>query len=113
MCRAESMWTPLLLSGCEVKGVKVTAYNDVSDNSVCFRHFEEGPFLFEHDKKKWFDESGVENLTGLHRALMSTLSDLQCPNIWMNWTTNNKSGQHQCQSSLMPLWLDGSTSTQQ
>jgi hypothetical protein len=48
-----------------------------------------------------------KNLTGLHRALTSTPSIT----FGMNWNSNCEPGlitQHQCPTSLMLLWLNGS-----
>ncbi|CDQ86808.1 unnamed protein product [Oncorhynchus mykiss] len=53
-----------------------------------------------------------KNLTGLHRALTSTPSNT----FGMNWNAGCESGligQHQCPTSLIFLWLNGSMSPQQ
>ncbi len=53
-----------------------------------------------------------KNLTGLHRALTSTSSNT----FGMNWNADcvrDLITQHQCWTSLMLLWLNGSKSLQQ
>ena len=53
-----------------------------------------------------------KNLTGLHRALTSTPSNT----FGINWNADGEPGliaQHQCLTSLMLLWLNGSKSQQQ
>ena len=53
-----------------------------------------------------------QNLTGLHRALTSTPSNT----FGMNWNADCEPHlitQHQCPTSLMLLWLNGSKSPQQ
>ena len=56
--------------------------------------------------------SVLKNWTGLHRALTSTPSNT----FGINWNADCEPGlitQHQCSTSLMLLWLNGSKSTQQ
>jgi hypothetical protein len=53
-----------------------------------------------------------KNLTGLHRVLTSTPLNT----FGMNWNADCEPGpitQHQCPTSLMLLWLNGSKSPQQ
>jgi hypothetical protein len=67
---------------------------------------EQGPYRNGLSRSVW------KNLTGLHRALTSTLSDT----FGMNRNTDCKPGlivKHQCPTSLMLLWLNGSKSLQQ
>ena len=84
----------------------LNAYNDILDNSLLptlLQQFGEGPFLFQHDNapmhkarsiQKWLVEIGVENMTGMHRALTSTPSNT----FEINWNTDCEPGlitQHQ------------------
>ena len=103
-----------------VKGhLNTTAYNDILDDSVLptlWQQFGKGPFLFQHDKapvhkvrsiQNGLSRSVWKNLSGLHRALTSTPSNT----FGMNWNANCEPGlivQHQCPTSLMLLWLNGS-----
>ena len=65
-----------------------------------------GPYSNGLSRSVW------KNLTGLHRALTSTSSNA----FEINWNADCEPGliaQHQCPTSLMPLWLNGSKSPQQ
>ena len=95
-----------------VKGnLNAIAYNDILDDSVLptlWQQFGKGPMLFHHDNApvhKARSRSVWKNLTGLHRALISTPSNT----FGMNWNTDCKPGliaQHQCLTSrmLMAEW---------
>ena len=65
-----------------------------------------GPYSNGLSRSVW------KNLTGLHRALTSTPLNT----FGMNWNADCEPGlitQHQCPTSLMLLWLNGSKSPQQ
>ena len=103
-----------------VKGnLNATAYNDILDDSVLptlWQQFEEGPLLFQHDNTpctkqgpytNGLSRSVWKNLTGLHRALISTPSNT----FGMNWNANCEPdiiAPYQCTTSRMFLWLNGS-----
>jgi hypothetical protein len=62
---------------------------------------KQGPYRNGLSRSVW------KNLTGLERALTSTTSNT----FGMNWNANFEPGliaQHQCPTSLMLLWLNGS-----
>ena len=104
--------------------VKGNLKSYILDDSVLptlCQQFGEGPFLFQHDialytkqgpYRNVFSRLVWKNLTGLHRALTSTPSNT----FGMNWDVDCELGliaQHQCPTSLMLLWLNGSKSLQQ
>ena len=99
------------------------AYNDILVDSVLpalGQQFGEYPFLFQHENATVHKARSIngssrsvwKNLTGLHRTLTSTSSNT----FGMNWNADCESvliAQHQCPTSLMFLWLNGSKSPQQ
>jgi hypothetical protein len=104
--------------------VLATGYDDILDHSVIptlWQQFGEGPFLFQHNNapmhKTRFIQNGLsesvsKNLTGLHRTLSSTPSNT----FGMNWNADCEPGviaKHQCPTSLMLSWLNGSEFPQQ
>ena len=99
-----------------VKGnLNTTAYNDILDDfavPALWQQFEEVPFLFQHDNApvhkarsihKWFVENGVEELDW----------PAQSPDLNPTDCEPGLIAQHQCPTSLMLLWLNGSKSPQQ
>ena len=102
--------------------LNATAYTVILEDSVLltlWQQFGEGPLQFQHDNapvhkarsiQKWFVRETVwKNLTSLHRALITTSSNT----FGMNWNAGCQPGliaQHQCPTSLMLLWLNGSKS---
>ena len=79
------------------------------DDSVfptLWQQFGEDPFLFQHDNAPLL-RSVWRNFTGLYRALTSTPSNT----FGMIWNAVCEPGliaKHQCPTSLMLLWLNGS-----
>ena len=102
--------------------LNATAY--ILEDSVLptlWQQFGEGSLLFQHDNapvhkarsiQKCLSRLVWKNLTGLQRALTSTPLNT----FRMNWNGDCEPGlivQHQCPTSLMLLWLNGSKSLQQ
>ena len=66
---------------------------------------KQGPYRDGLSRPAW------KNLTGLHRALTSTSSNI----FGMNWNADSEPGliaKHHCPTSVMLLWLNGSKSPQ-
>ena len=83
-----------------------------------WQQFGEGAYLFQHDNapvhkvrsiQKWFVEIGVEELDW--PAQSTDLNPIE--HFWYAECEPGLIAKHQCPTSLMLLWLNGSQSLQQ